>query len=236
MIALSLGEAGFPVAVHTRRPDDEGAETVRRIEAAGGRAALVHGDLADRTALASILPQATAALGPVEVLVNSASLFHDDRIGALDDATWDAHFAANLHAPVMLAQAFAAQVDRLSASADPVVVNLLDQRVWRPNPQFFSYSLTKGALWLATRTLAQGLAPRIRVNGVGPGPVLPSIHQDDAKFAAEAGATLLRRPVNPADIAAAVLYLVDALAVTGQMIAVDSGQHLGWRTPDIVDD
>lgn len=235
-LAIALGRAGFPVIVHSRHLDADAHETVRLIEAEGGRAAAVAADLADREAVAGLIPKATRPFGPLAVLVNSASLFHDDRMGGLTDENWDAHFATNLYAPVMLAQAFAAQANALPPGADPLVVNLIDQRVLRPNPQFFSYSLTKSALHAATRTMAQALAPRIRVNGIGPGPVLASIHQTEHSFAAEAAATLLAHPVSPEEIAAALLYLVDARSVTGQMIAVDAGQHLGWRTPDILGD
>ena len=117
-----------------------------------------------------------------------------------------------------------------------MVLNVVDQRVLKPNPQFFSYSLSKAALWWATRTLAQALAARVRVNAIGPGPTLPSVHQSLQEFEAEAAATLLGRPSSRDDLVAAALYLVDARAVTGQMIAVDAGQHLAWKTPDIVAD
>ena len=139
--------------------------------------------------------------------------------------------AINLHAPLILAQEFAAHLPPDRAGQ---IINLLDQRVWNPNPQFLTYSLTKAALWSATQMLAQGLAPRIRVNGIGPGPTLPSIHQSEAMFQAEAAHTPLQRRAEPADIDGAALYLIDAGSVTGQMIAVDGGQHLSWRTPDIV--
>jgi NAD(P)-dependent dehydrogenase (short-subunit alcohol dehydrogenase family) len=164
------------------------------------------------------------------VLVNNASVFEDDRVGDLTRAIWDRHMEVNLRAPVVLAEAFAAQAPDGSA-----IVNLLDQRVLKPDPRFVSYALSRNGLWWATRTLAQALAPRIRVNGVGPGPTLASIHQTAAEFAAEAAAVPLGQGATPDDIAAAVLYLVDARSVTGQMIAVDGGQHLAWRTPDILD-
>jgi len=231
--ALRLAGAGFPILVHARHPDDDAAETVALIEQAGGRAAVVAADLSDRAELAALVEHATQPFGPLGLLVNSASTFHDDRVGTITPESWDGHFAANLYAPVMLAQAFAAQVDRLPADADPCIVNIIDQRVLKPNPQFFSYSLTKAALYRATVTLAQALAPRIRVNGIGPGPTLPSIHQTAESFVAETAATLLGRGSSPEDLAEALLYLVGARAVTGQMIAVDGGQHLNWRTPDI---
>jgi NAD(P)-dependent dehydrogenase (short-subunit alcohol dehydrogenase family) len=231
--ALKLASAGFPLIVHARHADEDAAETVRLIEADGGKAVVITGDLSDRFELSSLIKRAAEPFGPLAVLVNSASLFHDDRMGAITDENWDAHFAANLHAPVMLAQDFAAQVDALPASADPCIVNIIDQRVLKPNPQFFTYSLTKAALWRATITMAQALAPRVRVNGIGPGPTLPSIHQSEADFEAEAHSTLLQRGSPPEALAEALAYLVDAKSVTGQMIAVDGGQHLNWKTADL---
>jgi NAD(P)-dependent dehydrogenase (short-subunit alcohol dehydrogenase family) len=158
-------------------------------------------------------------------------VFTDAAVGSITRDSWAAHMDPNLRAPVMLAQSFAAALpeDRLG-----LIVNMLDQRVWRPNPLFFSYTLSKAALWAATRTLAQALAPRIRVNGIGPGPTLPSVHQAPGEFEAEAAGSLLGRAVDPLEIAAALRFLIDAPSVTGQMIAVDAGQHLGWRTPDLV--
>ncbi len=140
--------------------------------------------------------------------------------------------ASNLRAPVLLAQAFAAQ---LPADREGLIVNILDQRVLRPTPQFFSYALSKAALWRATQMLAQALAPRIRVNGIGPGPTLASVHQSPEDFAAEIAGLPLERGASPEEIADALAYLIDARAVTGQMIAVDGGQHLAWKTPDIID-
>lgn len=227
-IALRLAEAGFDIAVHYRSGPTAADEVVRAVEAMGRQAVALAADLTDEAAARQLVAQASSALGPVTALVNSASAFEDDRAGALGRQTWDLHIETNLRAPLVLAEAFAAQ-----APDGSVVINLLDQRVWKPTPQFFSYALSKSALWTATRMLAQAWAPRIRVNGVGPGPTLASIHQDDAAFAAEAAGTLMGRPVEPSEIADAVAWLVDARSVTGQMIAVDSGQHLGWRTPDV---
>jgi NAD(P)-dependent dehydrogenase (short-subunit alcohol dehydrogenase family) len=233
--ALRLAETGFPVIVHARHADEEAAETVGMIQQAGGRAAVIAADLADRNDLSTLVDRAQRPFGPLALLVNSASVFHDDRMGSITGESWDLHFTSNLHAPVMLAQAFAAQAADLPAGADPSIVNIIDQRVLKPNPQFFSYSLSKAALYAATRTMAQALAPTVRVNGIGPGPTLASIHQSAESFAAEVAATLLHRGSAPEELAEALLYLVDARAVTGQMIAVDGGQHLNWLTPDIIE-
>ncbi|HEY0052515.1 MAG TPA: SDR family oxidoreductase [Caulobacteraceae bacterium] len=237
-IALALAGAGHDVAVHYRGSRDEAQAVADEIAALGRRAVLVQADLAFEDQARDVVAEAAAALGPLGVLVNSASTFHDDRVGTLGRATWDLHFETNLRAPLVLAEAFAAQAPEGAPESAPggaAIVNILDQRVLKPNPQFFSYALSKSALATATVMLAQALAPRVRVNGVAPGPTLASIHQDAAIFAAEAAATLLGRPVDPDEIARAVLWLVDARATTGQIIAVDAGQHLAWRTPDILE-
>lgn len=227
-VALELARAGFDVAVHYGRSRAEAEAVVGEIEALDRRAAALRADLTELVAVDALVGRAAEALGPLSLLVNNASVFEDDRLGAVTGASWSAHLDVNLRAPVLLAQAFARQAPHGAS-----IVNILDQRVLRPTPEFFSYSLSKAGLWHATRTMAQALAPRLRVNGVGPGPTLASIHQDAAAFAAEAAGTPLGRAVDPVEIARAVLYLVDAPSVTGQMIAVDAGQHLGWKTPDV---
>ena len=166
---------------------------------------------------------------PITLLVNCASVFEDDRIETLTPQGWDAAMAANLRAPVLLAQAFAAA---LPATRQGLVVNITDQRVWRPTPLFFSYAVSKSALWAATQMLAQALAPRIRVNAIAPGPTLASIHQSSEDFAAESASVPLGHGPTPEEIGDALAYLIDAPSVTGQMIAVDGGQHLAWQTPD----
>ena len=230
-ISLRLGRAGYAVAIHGRGPSEE-AEALRvELTANGGLAAIVTGDLADPAAVDRLIPQAREALGPVKLLVNNASVFLPDDVRRLDLATWERHFAVNLRAPTFLAAVFAAQVP---PEAEGAVVNILDQRVWRPTPQFFSYTLTKAALHTATKTMAQALAPRIRVNAVGPGPTLMSMRQTPEDFARQVAALPLGTGPTPDDIAAAVLMLANARTVTGQMIAPDSGQHLAWETPDVV--
>ena len=230
-LAHEAARAGHDVAIHCRASADEAEETAADVRALGRRAALVRADLSREDETRGLIAQASEALGPLTLLVNSASAFEDDRVGGLSRRTWDLHLETNLRAPIVLAEAFAAA---LPADRAGLVVNIIDQRVWRPNPQFFSYSLSKAGLWWATQTLAQALAPRIRVNAIGPGPVLPSVHQAPGEFEAEAAGTLLQRRATPDEVAAALRYLIDATSVTGQMIAVDGGQHLGWKTPDIV--
>ena len=230
-LALAAVDAGYAVVVHHRDSHDEARATVDFIRSAGGRATTIEGDLSDEAVLLGLVADAAYALEPLTLLVNNASVFDDDRAETLTQASWDAHMTVNLRAPVALSQAFAAQ---LPEGAQGLIINILDQRVWKPTPQFFSYSLSKSALWAATRTLAQAFAPRIRVNGIGPGPTLPNAYQAETDFDAEAAGVLLQRRVDPQEIAAALRYLIDAPSVTGQMIAVDGGQHLGWLTPDVM--
>jgi NAD(P)-dependent dehydrogenase (short-subunit alcohol dehydrogenase family) len=235
VLALCAAEAGYAVCVHHRGHEDEARAVVAEILARGGRAVALSADFRSEDETRELIPRAAEALGlPLTLLVNSAAAFEDDRVGALSPELWALHMAVNLRAPVFLAEAFAAQVP--PDAQDALVLNMIDQRVLRPNPQFFSYSLSKAALYAATRTLAQALAPRVRVNGIGPGPTLQSVHQSPEDFAAEAEGTLRGKPIESEEIAAAARYLIDARAVTGQMIAVDGGQHLAWKTPDIVND
>jgi NAD(P)-dependent dehydrogenase (short-subunit alcohol dehydrogenase family) len=231
-IALALARQGYAVAVQIRRSRAEADRLCAEIVASGGRAAVVGGDLADQDAVLRLVPAAAAAVGPLTLLVNNAAEFEPDEIGHLDRDRFDRHIAVNLRAPIFLAQALAAQ---LPAGADGAVVNLTDQRVFKPTPRFFSYGLAKSALHVATTTLAQALAPAIRVNAVAPGPTLPSSRQDAEAFARQVRALPLARGPTPQDIAEAVLYLAAAKSVTGVTITVDGGQHLAWRTPDAAD-
>ena len=229
-LAVQAARSGFDVAVHHRDSPEDAPQTAALVEAEGRRAIVLTADLTEPD-IGRLIAETTKALGPTTLLVNNASLFLEDRFDTFDAADLDAHMATNVRAPALLAQALAAS---LPADRAGLVVNILDQRVWRPNPQFFGYSLSKAALWHATQTMAQALAPRVRVNAIGPGPTFGSVHQAPGEFEQEAAGTLLGRIISPEDIAGALRYLIDAKAVTGQMIAVDSGQHLAWRTPDII--
>lgn len=228
-IATALASAGYAVVIHANRSRAAADDLRAEIEDAGGRAAVVIADLADHDAVAGLVGSAAAAIGPLSLLVNNAGEFETDRFGELDRARFDRQFAVNLGAPLFLAQAFAAQA---RPQDDPSIINIVDQRVFRPTPRFFSYTLTKSALHTATTTLAQALAPRIRVNAVAPGPTLPSPRQNPQAFARQAALVPLERGPQPDEIADAVLYLAGARTVTGVTIAVDGGQHIAWQTPD----
>jgi len=225
-IARALARAGYAVVLHANRSRADAEKLAQEIGAAGGRATVVLADLARHEAVAGLIP-AAAAFGPLTLLVNNAGVFEPDDIATLEREKFDATFAVNLAAPLFLAQAFARQ-----APAGSAIVNVLDQRVFKPTPRFLSYTLSKSALHAATVTLAQALAPRLRVNAVAPGPTLPSPRQSEREFAAQAASLLLGRGPTADEIAAAVVYLAGAASVTGMTIAVDGGQHLAWRTAD----
>jgi NAD(P)-dependent dehydrogenase (short-subunit alcohol dehydrogenase family) len=227
-IALSLGRAGWAVAVHYRESRPEADEVVREITAAGGRAIAIRADLLREEETEAVVPQAAAALGPLGCLVNSASVFENDAALTVTRESWERHLATNMRAPFVLMQSFARQ---LPAEADGAIISLLDERVWNLTPHFVSYTLSKAGLWNLTQTMALALAPRIRVNGIGPGPALPSPRQSEAQFRRQQQMLPLRRGTTPEEIAAAVQFILSAPAMTGQMIALDGGQHLGWAQP-----
>jgi NAD(P)-dependent dehydrogenase (short-subunit alcohol dehydrogenase family) len=227
---IDLARAGFDVAIVVRRADRSSDEVLAEVDALGANAVVLTAELADAGSVARLIPAATAALGPVTLLVNNASMFVYDDIATLTLASFTEHHAVNLAAPVLLAQAFAAH---LPPDRQGVIVNIIDQRVWKPTPHFFSYATAKAGLWAATVMLAQALAPRIRVNAIGPGPVLKSVHQTAADFEAQCRAVPLQHGTSLDEIAAAIRYIVDARSMTGQMIALDGGQHIAWSTPDV---
>ncbi len=229
VLALALAEAGYAVAVHHHRSETEADALVGEIRRTGGNAVALAADLADEAAVLGLLPRAAAALGPIGVLVNNASIFENDTAATATRASWDAHLAINLRAPFVLIQEFAA---RLPAESGGVVINLLDERVWNLTPFFVSYTLSKAGLWTLTRTMALALAPRIRVNGIGPGPTLPSPRQSAEQFLERCHNMPLKRGTSPSEIAAAMRFILDAPAMTGQMIALDGGEHLGWAQPN----
>ena len=228
-IALDLAAHGWAVAVHHNRSTEAAEELVRQIDADGGRAVALAADLARETESAGLVARATEALGPLGCLVNSASRFERDEIGGVTRESWDSHLEPNLRAPLILAQDFA---KALPPDRGGVIINLLDERVWNLTPHFSSSTVSKSALWTLTRTLALALAPRIRVNGIGPGPTLPSARQSAEQFARQSASLPLGRGTNPEEICQAIQFLLAAGSVTGQMIALDGGQHLGWAQAD----
>ena len=229
-IVEDLAGHGFAVAIHANRSHDEADALATGINQSGGRATVVGADLTDMSAVSGLVGKAEAALGPISLLVNNASLFVDDSIEDFDWQAWDRHFAIHVKTPALLAQNFARA---LPEGREGLIVNIIDQRVWRPTPRYFSYALSKSALWTQTQMLAQALGPRIRVNAIGPGPTLKNVRQDDTDFGAQLAGLILKRGPELPEFGATIRYLWDARSVTGQMIALDGGQHLAWQTPDV---
>lgn len=227
-IALALVQEGFAVAVHYNRSKAGADALVAEIGAMGGRAVALAADLASEADTAVLIGRAATALGPVGCLVNNASVFEMDMSDTATRESWDRHLETNLRAPFVLAQAMARA---LPAGAEGAIVNLLDQRVWNLTPYFISYTLSKAGLWTLTQTLALALAPRIRVNAIGPGPTLKSERQTEDQFRMQWSATPLRHGATPEEIAAGVRFILAARSMTGQMIALDGGEHMGWAQP-----
>ena len=227
-IALDLAEQGFDLAIHYNRSGDAAEELAAHIRGMGRRAATLAADLGREEDTASLIDRAAESLGPVGVLVNNASRFEYDVWDKVSRESWDIHMEANLRAPFLLSQAMART---LPEDAEGVIVNLLDQRVWNLTPYFVTYTLSKAGLWALTQTLALALAPRIRVNGIGPGPTLKSERQNDDHFRMQWDATPLQHGASAQEIAAGVRYILTAHSMTGQMIALDGGEHLGWAQP-----
>ena len=236
-----LARRGFAVAIHCNESRDAAEALAAEVRAAGGGAAVVRADLLDREETAALVPAAAAALGrPLSVLVNNASIFEFDTIATATWESWDRHIGSNLRAPFELIQAFAAQAPKVAVDAEgqpvarAVVVNMLDQRVRKLTPLFATYTIAKMGLWALTRTAAQGLAPDVRVMGIGPGPTLRGARQSEAHFAAQRAATVLERGAEPREIAAALGFILDSPSLTGQVLVLDGGQHLAWATTDVL--
>jgi NAD(P)-dependent dehydrogenase (short-subunit alcohol dehydrogenase family) len=222
-IAVDLAAHGWRVGIHYRRSRAEAEALAANIRTSGGTAAALPGDLGNADDVRSLVTRCADAIGAPTCLVNNASEFFLDTVASVTSPGWDTHLEINLKAPVFLAQALYVN---LPEGAEGNVINIIDQRVWRPTPDFFSYTISKAGLWTATQTLAQAMAPRVRVNAIGPGPVLQSVHQTEKDFAAETSATLLKRGPTLEEIAAAVRFILATPSMTGQMIALDGGQHL----------
>ncbi|MBM3482425.1 MAG: SDR family oxidoreductase [Alphaproteobacteria bacterium] len=224
-ISAELARAGFAVALHHRASAAEAETLAKELRSMGAKAVTLTADLSDEAAVGSLVARAADALGPIGVLVNNASVFEYDSVESTTRASWDQHLEVNLRAPFVLTQELAA---RLPAQVGGVVINLLDQRVWNLTPHFVSYTLSKAGLWTLTQTLALALAPRVRVNAIGPGPTLPSARQSEEQFATQVARLPLKRGATPDEIARAARFIIEQPAMTGQMIALDGGQHLNW--------
>lgn len=240
-IALAMAKAGWQVAIHYGQSADDARDTVERIREAGGRAVALQADLADEASVNALFDAACAQLGPLTCVVNNASRFEPDRPETVGFDSLARHMAPNLAAPLLLARRLHAQHEAASAAAaggkpSPrgVVINLLDQKLENPNPDFLSYTLSKAALLSATTLLAMAFAPVLRVVAVSPGITLRSGDQTEAEFARAHQMTPLGASSTPQDIAAAVLFLADAPAITGVNLTVDGGQHLMALPRDVM--
>ncbi|KUJ76370.1 short-chain dehydrogenase [Ruegeria marisrubri] len=240
-MALYLADRGYDVVVHFATSEQAAQETAEAIRGKGRNAIALQADLLDEEQTQGLLARAAEALGgPITCLINNASIFEYDNIRTATRQSWDRHMDSNLRAPFVLTQAMAGQGLRpdMNENAEPVatglIVNMVDMRVRKLTPEFMSYTIAKMGLWTLTRTSAQALAPAIRVNAIGPGPTLQGYRQSESHFAAQRASTILERGADPSDITAALGYFLDAHTVTGQMLCVDGGQHLGWRTPDVL--
>ncbi len=240
-MATDLARRGYDVAVHYASSDAGALETVAEIEALGRKGVALHADLLDEDATQALFPAAQKALGgDITCLVNNASIFEYDTIERATRESWDRHMQSNLRAPFVLTQRMAGQnlqptIDkRGEPESSGLIVNMCDQRVRKLTPEFTTYTLAKMGLWALTQTSARALAPAIRVNAIGPGPTLQGGRQSAEHFAAQRAATISGRGSNPEDIVGALSYFLDSPAVTGQLLCVDGGQHLGWETPDVI--
>lgn len=234
-IAVDLAAHGWSVGVHYHSSKSAADEVVALIEKAGSRAVALAADLDNESEVRELIPRLVQELGPVICLVNNASMFDPDSLESLGDpgegmANYHQQMQVNLTAPLMLTNAL---VEQLPNGVQGNVINILDQKVWRLTPYYMSYTLAKSALWTATRTLAQALAPNVRVNAIGPGPILPNKRQTQAEFEDQCSKLPLHYCSTPDEIARTIRFMIDMPSMTGQMIALDGGRHLAWNTPDV---
>lgn len=240
-MALELARQGHDVAVHYASSRDAAESLADEIRAMGRAAVTLQADLLDEAQVTPLVDRAAEALGgPLTTLINNASIFDYDNIETATRLSWDRHMESNLRAPFVLTQQMAGQMPAptMDAQGEPVaqglVINMIDQRVHKLTPEFMTYTIAKMGLWALTRTAAQALAPKVRVNAIGPGPTLQGHRQSEGHFENQRRATILQRGANPQDITAALVYFLHAPGVTGQLLCVDGGQHLGWQTPDVL--
>jgi NAD(P)-dependent dehydrogenase (short-subunit alcohol dehydrogenase family) len=229
-ICEGLANLGFSVAIHANSSLAEAEEFARSLRDSGAEAVALQADLRNEAETLDLIRHAHRALGGLGVVVNNASVFQPDWVTDFDRETWDGHFDVHVRAPSILAGEYARLLDQ---NEKGLIVNIIDQRVWAPTPNYYSYMLSKAAMLMATKTMAMSLAPRIRVNAIGPGPTLPNVRQTQADFEKQTGALLLGKGPDLSEFARTIAYFHGASSVTGQMIALDGGQHLAWETPDV---
>lgn len=241
-MALDLATTGWDVAIHFNHSQSDAEETVSQARHRGARAEAMQANLLIEAETSALVGRAVEALGgSLSLLINNASIFENDRIATATRESWDRAIESNLRAPVRLTQDFAAQAPEpiRDARGEPIaqanVINMLDQRLWKTTPYFMSYTVAKAGLLTFTRTAAQALGPKVRVNAIGPGPTLRATRQSEAHFLRQRAACILGRGSDADDIVATMRFILACKALTGQMLAIDGGQHLGWHTPDVGD-
>ena len=234
-IALSLAENGFDVVIHYSESRKEAEELVSKLKSFGIAAFCIKANLLKDNEISSLIEETTQTIGkPINLLVNNASIFENDSLLSLTLESWDRHFFTNLKAPVFLSKEFSKQVpdhfkdenNEIIASSN--IINIIDQKVLNLNPRFFSYTLAKSSLLNFTKIAAQELGPKIRVNAIGPGPILKASHQSEEQFQNQRKSTLLKRGSDVQEISRAILYIVSSPGLTGQLITLDGGEHLKW--------
>lgn len=239
-IALDLAAQGWNVAIHHNISEDEAQTVAAEARTYGVKAIAVGADLLDWDETAALVPKVAASLGPLTLLVNNASIFEYDRIDTMTEESWNRHIGSNLRAPTQLTQSFAAQAPHAvrDEGGEPVaqaaIINMIDMRVKKPTPEFLTYAIAKRGLWALTEMSAQGLAPNIRVNAIGPGPTMQGARQSSEHFAKQRAATILERGSDPDEICAAIRFILSINGFTGQLLCMDGGQHLAWKTPDVL--
>lgn len=240
-MARALAKEGYDIAVHYNSSGAEAEALCEELRGLGVQAVALKADVLDEAAVERLVPTAAEAFGkPLTCLINNASIFEYDRLETATRESWDRHIESNLRAPYVLTQAFARQAPEAETdeNGEPRarcnVVNMVDQRVRKLTPEFSTYTIAKMGLWAFTQTAAQGLAPHVRVNAIGPGPTLQGARQSEQHFRKQRENTVLGRGSNPEGIVRALLYILGADGVTGQLLCVDGGQHLGWKTPDVI--
>jgi len=228
-ISRDLATHGFNVFFQYVSSEEAAEALVTELQDHGVKAACGEANLLETGSGKQLFAEARETLGPIDLVVNNASVFEPDSVEAFDEALWDAHFAIHLKTPSILAGELAKQDDIQGG----LVVNIIDQRVLRLNPLFYSYTLSKSALWTATRTMAQALAPKVRVNAIGPGPTLVNARQEDKDFQRQIDGLIMKRGPGLDEFGRTIRFLYETPSITGQLLALDGGQHLAWETPDI---
>lgn len=227
-----LAAAGHHIVIHANSGASEAEALAASLRTSGAKAWAIAADLSDASATEALIPEAAKLVGaPLSGLVNSASIFDFDTPGAIDVAAFDRAMAINLRAPALLSQHFAAQVEM---GADTCIVNVLDQKLWNMNPDFFSYTLSKAGLLSATDMMARAFAPKVRVNAVAPGLLLPSHDQTPEEFAATASRNPMGRPIALDDVVSAIDFLMGNASLTGQVIHADNGQRFEASARDVI--